>query len=438
MASHRVAVLGLGYVGLPLVRACVAAGHDVVGFDVDEATVSSLAAGRSHVGDVSDDELQDWLSRSFAPTASVDDLSNADVFVICVPTPLSADGGPDLAFVESAAGTIARVLRPGCLVVLESTTYPGTTEEVVRPILERGGLVAGADFALAFSPERIDPGNRSYTLESTPKVVGGLTPECARAASAFYSGFVASVVVARGLREAEMTKLLENTYRHVNIALVNEMARFCNELGIDIWNVIDCAGTKPFGFESFRPGPGVGGHCIPIDPSYLSHRVRSELGYAFRFVELAEEINAAMPDYVVERVQRILAADGLPMAGARILVLGVTYKRDIADLRQTPASPVVAGLRRLGALVSFHDPYVAQWAVDAVPVPRVADVAQGSASADCVILLQDHAEYVEHPERIRAARLFDTRGALRDHSPAGGSEGAGVEAPSSSMVRWCL
>ncbi|MFI0358024.1 nucleotide sugar dehydrogenase, partial [Actinomadura sp. 9N407] len=292
-------------------------------------------AGHSHIDDVGDPEVGEMLAAGFTSSADENLLDSARTMIICVPTPLSDEGGPDLTAVKGAATTIARHLHTGDLVILESTTYPGTTDEVLRPLLEQGsGLVAGVDFHLAFSPERIDPGNPHYGVANTPKIVGGLTPGCAQAAAALYGKFVDQVVQAKGTREAEMAKLLENTYRHVNIALVNEMAVFCHELGIDLWDAIDCAATKPFGFQAFRPGPGVGGHCIPIDPNYLSYKVRS-LGYPFRFVELAQEINDRMPRYIVERAQQLLNTHGQALKNAHILLLGVTYKADIADQRET-------------------------------------------------------------------------------------------------------
>jgi UDP-N-acetyl-D-glucosamine dehydrogenase len=296
-------------------------------------------------------------------------------------------------------------------VVLESTTFPGTTEEIVRPLLEeRSGLVAGTDFHLAFSPERIDPGNREFGLRNTPKVVGGLSEACATRAREFYGGFVERVVVARGIREAETAKLLENTYRHINIALVNEMARFCHELDIDLWDVISLASTKPFGFQPFYPGPGVGGHCIPIDPNYLSHRVRTRLGYPFRFVELAQELNATMPAYVARRAQDILNAEGIAINGASVMLLGITYKPDIADQRESPAVPLATHLLALGAVLSYHDPLVASWSVveatRAESLDRVADV-------DLVILVQAHAAYDVDLLASRARRFFDTRGVTR-------------------------
>ncbi|WP_067488888.1 nucleotide sugar dehydrogenase [Actinomadura hibisca] len=406
-------VIGLGYVGLPLVREACRAGLAVGGLDLDARVVAGLEAGRSHIDDVSDAEVGAMLAAGFTPTADEAVLDGARAVVVCVPTPLSEEGGPDLAAVRGAARTIAARLAPGALVVLESTTYPGTTEEVLRPILEESGLVAGVDFHLAFSPERIDPGNPHYGLRNTPKIVGGLTPACASAAAAFYGKIVDRVVQARGTREAEMAKLLENTYRHVNIALVNEMAVFCNELGIDLWDAIDCASTKPFGFQAFRPGPGVGGHCIPIDPNYLSYKVRS-LGYPFRFVELAQEINDRMPRYVAERAQQLLNREGRALKGARVLLLGVTYKADIADQRESPARPVARRLARLGADLSFHDPHVEAWQVDGAAVPSAGpDLAAALRGADLAIVLADHACYDAATLSEHAPLLFDSRGATR-------------------------
>ncbi|MFB4297844.1 nucleotide sugar dehydrogenase [Actinomadura sp. NTSP31] len=407
-------VIGLGYVGLPLVREACRAGLRVGGLDRDARVVAGLEAGRSHIDDVSPAEVEEMLAAGFTPSLDENVLDGARTVVICVPTPLSQDGGPDLTAVRGAAETVARHLEPGALVVLESTTYPGTTDEVVRPLLEESGLAGGRDFHLAFSPERIDPGNPVYGVRNTPKIVGGLTPACASAASAFYGKFVERVVEAKGTREAEMAKLLENTYRHVNIALVNEMAVFCNELGIDLWDAIDCAATKPFGFQAFRPGPGVGGHCIPIDPNYLSYKVRS-LGYPFRFVELAQEINDRMPRYVAERAQQLLNREGRALKGARVLLLGVTYKADIADQRESPARPVARRLARLGADLSFHDPFVADWQVDGADVPSAGgDLPAALEAADLVIVLADHAAYEAEILTRHARLLFDTRGRTRD------------------------
>jgi nucleotide sugar dehydrogenase len=409
-------VIGLGYVGLPLAREAVAAGLAVAGYDQNRAVVDGLRAGRSHVDDISDEDVAAMIAGGFQPEATESALTGADAAIapetilICVPTPLSDANGPDLTAVRAAAELAGRVLRAGTLVVLESTTYPGTTDEVVRPLLEKAsGLTAGSDFALAFSPERIDPGNKVYGLRNTPKIVGGLTPRCASVAEAFYSKLCDQVVPARSTREAEMAKLLENTYRHVNIALVNEMAVFCHELGVDLWDAITCAATKPFGFQAFYPGPGVGGHCIPIDPNYLSFKVRT-LGYPFRFVELAQEINSRMPSYVVDRAAELLNRNAKALNGSRVLLLGVTYKRDIADQRESPVQPIARKLLARGADLAYHDPYVPAWAVDGQPVRRAGDLDAELGAADLAILLQRHAAY--DPERIARGTdlLLDTRG----------------------------
>lgn len=406
-----VVVLGLGYVGLPLAQEAARSGLTVVGFDVNAAVVDGLNAGRSHVDDLSDGDIAQMLANGFKATTDETAIADAATAVVCVPTPLSEDGGPDLGAVMSATRTIARNLHAGMLVILESTTYPGTTDEVVRPILEEGGLSAGTDFALAFSPERIDPGNPVYGMKNTPKVVGGLTPECTQRAAAFYGNFVDTVVQAKGMREAETAKLLENTYRHINIALVNEMARFCHELDIDLWNVIEMASSKPFGFQAFYPGPGVGGHCIPIDPNYLSYNVRARLGYPFRFVELAQEINATMPAYVARRAQDILNEDGKAMRGSNVLLLGVTYKPDIADQRESPAVPLAKQLRQMGADLSYHDPNVASWKVGDHTLACVPDLDAALAQADLAILVQNHHSYDPDALAGAANRFFDTKGA---------------------------
>lgn len=408
------AVVGLGYVGLPLVYEAVHAGMSVRGYDVSERVVEGLNSGVSHIDDLSGAQVAELVERGFRATTDSSVLGEAETIVICVPTPLAEDGGPDLGAVRAAVTDISRHLRPGQLVVLESTTYPGTTEEVVQPILESGGLKAGKDFHLAFSPERIDPGNEVFGAKNTPKVVGGVTPESTEAAAAFYGKVVDTVVRTKGPREAEMAKLLENTYRHINIALVNEMARFCHELDIDLWDVIAAARTKPFGFQAFYPGPGVGGHCIPIDPNYLSYNVRARLGYPFRFVELAQEINATMPAYVVHRAQDILNEDGKSLKGATVLLLGVTYKPNIADQRESPAVPVAKHLRDKGAEVLFHDPHVQTWQTNGSSQERVADLAQAVADADLVILLQHHREYDVDELAKGARRFFDTRGVASD------------------------
>jgi UDP-N-acetyl-D-glucosamine dehydrogenase len=404
----NVVIIGLGYVGLPLAQEAVRVGLNVTGFDVKQASVDSLNAGRSHIDDLSDADIAEMVAGGFRATANLADIADPDVLVICVPTPLSESDGPDLTAVKAATESAAKLLRAGATVVLESTTYPGTTDEVIRPILEKAtGLTAGIDFALAFSPERIDPGNDVYGIRNTPKVVGGITPECAEAAARFYEQVCDTVVRAKSAREAEMAKLLENTYRHVNIALVNEMAIFCHELGVDLWDSIRCAATKPFGFQAFYPGPGVGGHCIPIDPNYLSYKVRTELSYPFRFVELAQEINSRMPGYVVDRAAEILNSDAKPLNGARVLLLGVTYKKDIADQRESPARPIARKLLQRGAALSYHDPYVESWQVDGKDIPRADSPV---AAADLTILLQAHSTYDLADIASRSHLLFDTRG----------------------------
>src|SRR5690625_3030795 len=344
-------VVGLGYVGLPLVAEAVRAGMTVRGYDVNPSTVDSLNDGVSHVDDLSDSDIADLLVSGFVATTDKAVLGQAETVVICVPTPLGEDGGPDLRGVEAAAHAISTQLREGQLVILESTTYPGTTETILQPILDESGLTVGEGYDLVFSPERIDPGNRVFGAKNTPKVVGGVTVESSRRAVEFYGRFIDEVVTTKGPKEAETAKLLENTYRHINIALVNEMAQFCHELDIDLWDVIDAASTKPFGFQAFYPGPGVGGHCIPIDPNYLSHNVSSRLGYPVRLVQVEQEINATMPSYVVHRAQDILNEDGKSLKGATVLLLGVTYKPNIDDQREAPAVPVAKHLRDKGAEV---------------------------------------------------------------------------------------
>lgn len=408
--SVDAAIIGLGYVGLPLAQEAARAGLRVVGFDLNSNVVSALNSGVSHVDDLSDEHIRQMLEASFEATSDAQRLADAKAVVICVPTPLSDDGGPDLSAVRAAATTVAGQLQRGMLVILESTTYPGTTDEVVRPILESSGLEAGRDFYLAFSPERIDPGNPIFGAKNTPKVIGGHTLDCGRRAADFYGKFVDSVVMTKGTREAETAKLLENTYRHINIALVNEMARFCHELRIDLWDVISAASTKPFGFQAFYPGPGVGGHCIPIDPNYLSHNVRARLGYPFRFVELAQEINATMPAYVAQRAQDLLNQQGAAISRSKVLLLGVTYKPNIADQRESPAVPLARHLLDKGAQVLYFDPHVSKWTAGDPRVVRVDDLQAGLAQADLAILVQNHSAFDLEEIAKSAALLFDTRG----------------------------
>ena len=408
----RVVVIGLGYVGLPLVVEAMKVGFQVVGVDSSETIVDELTQGHSHVDDVDDSDVRQIVSKGFTATTSASCIATAEVVIICVPTPLDGELGPTLKAVEDAARRIAKHLQPGQLVVLESTTYPGTTEEVLVPILETSGLIAGQDFNVAYSPERIDPGNTAFTLRNTPKVVGGITPLCTERAVDFYSHVVDEVVVSGGVKEAEMTKLLENTYRHINIALVNEMAQFCAELDIDLWDAIRCASTKPFGFSPFFPGPGVGGHCIPIDPNYLSHRVQTRLGYSFRFVELAQEINAGMPAYVVRRIQDLLNEQALPLRNSHVLLMGVTYKADIKDVRESPAVDVAQALLDLGARVSFIDPFVNSWAVDGSEIEKVVDLNDGLREAQVAVLLQAHSAFDRNLIASSGTCTLDTRGVL--------------------------
>jgi len=396
-------IVGLGYVGLPLANAASLAGIEVTGLDLNPRIVEGLNEGRSHIDDLGDEAIAALLASGFRATSDPVVIAHSEIVVICVPTPLDDDGRPDLAAVIGATRTIAQHLTAGTTVVLESTTYPGTTEEVLKPILESGGLVCGTDFFLAFSPERIDPGNAVYTITNTPKVVGGVTEASTEKAAVFYERFVSEVVRASGPREAEMAKLLENTYRHVNIALVNEMAQFSNSMGIDIWEVVRLAKTKPFGFQSFSPSAGVGGHCIPIDPNYLAYKVRAELDRPFRFVELAEEINQSMPTYVSRRLQDTLNQAYKPMRGSTVLLLGVTYKADISDRRESPAVPLAQRLLSMGCELQYHDPAVHGWSVDGVDVTEATDLEAACRAADAIVIVQAHAPYLATPAIITDA-----------------------------------
>jgi len=414
--ARKVVVIGQGYVGLPLAQELTKAGFVTVGLDLNNAIVEGLNSGSSHVDDLSDSAVSSMIASGYIASSSESVIADADVIVICVPTPLGEGGGPDLKAVEGAVKSVGRFLSSGALVVLESTTYPGTTDNLVMPLLESFGHELDKDFFLAFSPERIDPGNKTYNLRNTPKVVGGVSPESTRRAVDFYESVVERVVPVKSAKEAETAKLLENTYRHVNIALVNEMAKFCHELDIDLWEVIRAAKTKPFGFQAFFPGPGVGGHCIPIDPKYLSYEVERSLGYPFRFVELAQEINNSMPRYIVSRLADALNDNGLPLKGTRILLLGVTYKADISDQRESPAVAVDQMLREKGSIVEFHDPYVVQWSRDGLVTERVGDLDRSITEAHAVVLLQNHSVYDIDALAENSSIFFDTRGATSKNS----------------------
>ncbi|MEU9577667.1 nucleotide sugar dehydrogenase [Streptomyces chilikensis] len=396
------AVIGLGPLGLPLAQAAVAAGIPTLGYHTGPDAGSLSAA-----------ELRRMLARGFRPTTSPDELARVRTAVICAPVTRAADGGLDLGEVASAARTLAARLRPHTTVVLESPVHPGTTDGFLRDVLEQGsGLTAGRDFHLAYSPGRVDPGNRAWTPANTPTVVGGLTPACTESAIAFYSRVTDRVVRARGLREAETVQLLETNYRHVNIALVNEMAVLCHDLGVDLWDVIRCAETKPFGFQAFRPGPGVGGHGLPRD---LTARAADPAAPALRMVELARRVNADMPRYVARRAAALLNEHGKSARGARVLLLGVTYKPDLDDEQCSPAGEIALRLGELGAQVVFHDPHVGEWRVHDRPVPRAGSLHEAVANCDLTILLQQHRAYDLQSLSAKAQLLLDTRGA----TPAG-------------------
>ena len=407
---QKLVVVGQGYVGLPLSQGATHAGLQVTGLELNKSVVENLNNGISHVDDISNEDLAVLLAKGYRASNDPSVIADADVVVLCVPTPLGEAGSPDLGAVIGATKTIRDNLSGETLVVLESTTYPGTTEEICLPLLTENGAVLDKDLFLAFSPERIDPGNPVYGLKNTPKVVGGMTEESGDRAVEFYGQFIDSVVRAKGAKEAETAKLLENTYRHINIALVNEMSKFCNDMDIDLWDVINAAKTKPFGFQAFYPGPGVGGHCIPIDPNYLSYSVRKSLGYPFRFVELAEEINSSMPRYVVDRVQNVLNEAGKALNGAKVLLLGVTYKPDIADQRHSPALPVAEGFLERGAEISFHDPKIEEWFVGDKSFSRVESLESAVSEVDVVVLLQNHLNYNADELANTAKSFFDTRG----------------------------
>jgi UDP-N-acetyl-D-glucosamine dehydrogenase len=405
----RVVIVGQGYVGLPVAMRAVEVGHHVVGLESDDARVKALAAGESYVEDIPSEQLAAALATGrYMSSADPAAAAGFDVAVITVPTPLR-EGTPDLSFIEASAGSIGEHLTPGATVVLESTTYPGTTEELVGPILEeRSGLVVGKDFFLGYSPERIDPGNPSWNLVNTPKVVSGVNEASLASVKSFYDSIVDRTVPVSSPKEAELTKLLENTFRHVNIALVNELAMFANDLGINVWEAIDAASTKPFGYLRFTPGPGVGGHCLPIDPSYLSWRVRRTLGQSFRFVELANDVNDHMPDYVVRRLVVALNRRRLSANGSRILLLGLSYKPNTGDARESPAAVVADRLLALGADVRAVDPHVRGDHVDR-RVERVELSIEELKAADAVVLLTDHDAFDYELINTHACYVLDAR-----------------------------
>jgi UDP-N-acetyl-D-glucosamine dehydrogenase len=416
--SATVGVIGLGYVGLPLIRAFVAAGFHTMGFDVDQAKVDRLLAGQSYIKHISPEWIADCVgSGRFLPSADMGRLGQPDALLICVPTPLNESRDPDLTYIEQTSRQIAKTLRRGQLIVLESTTYPGTTREVTLPILEAGGLRAGSDFYLAFSPEREDPGNPTYSAEKIPKVVGGIEPESGRLAQLLYGQAVAQVVPVASCEVAEAAKILENTYRSVNIALVNELKVLFSRMGIDVWEVIDAARTKPFGFQAFYPGPGLGGHCIPIDPFYLTWLARRN-GMATRFIELAGEINAAMPEYVIHRLSDALNDARKPIRGSKVCLLGVAYKKDVDDPRESPSFKLMELLLAHGALLTYNDPHVPR--LPRMRHYRVPDMtscplsAEFLAAQDCILIATDHSAY-DYDFLVKHARLVvDTRNATKN------------------------
>lgn len=412
--TARVGVLGLGYVGLPLAVEKAKVGFRVLGFDRNHARVAGVNLGINHIEDVEDSELRDLVLEEgrLAATAEWGRLADMEAIVICVPTPLTRNLTPDLQHVENAAREVARHLRPGQFVCLESTTYPGTTEEVIRPILEASGLVEGVDFHLAFSPERVDPGNKRYTTRNTSKVVGAASPASLEVALSFYRQTIVEVVPVGSTRVAEMVKVFENTFRSVNIALVNEMAMLCDRMGLDVWEVLTAAATKPFGIMPFLPGPGVGGHCIPLDPHYLEWKAR-EFNFNTRFIALAGEINRRMPEFVLDKAVRLMGNLGLGLHAARVLVLGVAYKKDVNDARESPAADVCRLLVARGARVDYHDPHVPWFREGGVDLRSVPLAQQTLEAADLVLLLTDHAS-VDYAFVVRHARLLlDTRNATR-------------------------
>jgi len=419
----HVAVIGLGYVGLPLAVVFAEAGYRVTGIDLDPRKVNAINCGQSYIGDVSQRSVQDLVCRHrLSATSDFSVLAECDAISVCVPTPLNKTGDPDISFIVDVSEQISKYLLPGMAVVLESTTYPGTTVEVVLPLLSKSThrLEVGENFFLAFSPERVDPGRTDWTTRSTPKVIGGVTPNCLEVAKAFYCRAIDTMVPVSSTEAAEMVKLLENTYRAVNIGLVNEVLLMCDRLGLDVWEVIDAAATKPFGFMKFTPGPGLGGHCIPIDPLYLSWKLRT-LNYKARFIELASEVNTSMPRYWARKVQDALNDAGKPLKGSKVLILGVAYKKDIADMRESPALDILHELAEKGAAVSYHDPHVPAFSHHGEQWTCVGDLSAALDAADAVVIVTDHSDYDWADIQKRSQLCIDTRRAL-PRSPAACSE----------------
>ncbi|HVT94537.1 MAG TPA: nucleotide sugar dehydrogenase [Bryobacteraceae bacterium] len=415
--SAKAGIVGLGYVGLPLAAEFLKAGFDVTGIDVQTSKVDALNRGESYIRDVPSSALKPFAaSGRFRATTDFSVIAELDTVNICVPTPLRKTKDPDMSFIVSACQEIAKYIKRGSLVILESTTYPGTTDELVLPMLQTGGLKVGEDFCLCFSPERVDPGNPTYQTVNIPKVVGGITPACTETGRLFYSRALDTVVPVSSTSVAEMVKLLENTFRMINIGLVNEMALMCSRMGIDVWEVIEAAATKPFGFMPFYPGPGLGGHCIPIDPFYLSWKTK-QAGIEARFIELAGYINGQMPHFVVDKIQNALNEQTKPVRGSHVHVLGVAYKRNIDDMRESPALDVILLLQRLGADISYSDPYVPELSLDGISLKSEEPVS-ASASADCVVIITDHSSFDYAAIAANAKMIVDTRNALKGRTGA--------------------
>jgi UDP-N-acetyl-D-glucosamine dehydrogenase len=416
----RIGVMGLGYVGLPLAVAFARAGYRVTGFEFDAEKVRAIREGRSYIQDVPDRDVVEMVeAQRLTATTDFAELPSADVINVCVPTPLTKTKDPDLAYIAGAMEEIRKRLRSGQLVILGSTTYPGTTHELFRPTLEKSGLSVGIDFSLAFAPERIDPGNRECTVREVPKVVGGETALCTDLAVRVFAPVFDRVIPVSSSHSAEMVKLLENTFRAINIGLVNEVALICDRLGLDVWEVIDAAATKPYGFMKFLPGPGLGGHCIPVDPTYLAWKLRS-LNFSARFIELATEINAYMPKHVVARIGDLLNEDRITVNGARILILGVAYKGDVSDVRESPALDVIRLLREKGGDIRYHDPHVPELDLQGHSLKSVELTREALENADLVVVMTDHSGVDYARVAARAERIFDTRNALRDVRAAPG------------------
>jgi UDP-N-acetyl-D-glucosamine dehydrogenase len=412
--TARIGILGLGYVGLPLAAAFGEAGFKVTGIDPDPRKVEALKKSKSYVQDVPDEQIVRLLKEGkLSATTDFSALQECDAVSICVPTPLRKTGDPDMSFILSATDELAKYIHPGMIIVLESTTYPGTTREVLLPKLgKEKGFVVGKDFFLAFSPERVDPGREDWTTLNTPKVIGGITEECSEVAAAWYAEALKTVVPVSSAETAELSKLLENTFRMINIGLVNELAIMCERLGVDVWEVIDAAASKPFGFMKFTPGPGLGGHCIPIDPLYLSWKMKA-FQYNARFIELASDINTNMPRYVVSRVSDAFNDRGAVLKGSRCLVLGAAYKPDIDDIRESPALDVIGLLQKKGAQVEYHDPFIPRLQThDGIEMESVKDVMDAVQHADCVVIITDHSEYDYKAILKEAKFIFDSRNAL--------------------------